>query len=62
MRVYAIREDDGTRVLVLIRCDSCPAEVKPYPEIAASGWQQRGTMNSSGTDSTEQHYCPRCST
>jgi hypothetical protein len=55
MWIYAIREEDGRRELVLIRCDNCGVEVKPHSEIAASGWTKNGVGD------LKWHYCPRCS-
>ena len=61
MRVYAQREDNGQRVLVAFKCNGCGAEIKPYPEIAQSGWEKRGRDNGPGTEKIELDYCPECS-
>lgn len=63
-RIYAVREDNGARVLVLIKCDGpCNPEaaIKPQPRIAESGWTQRGHDNGIGTEKTYRDYCPACS-
>jgi len=61
MRVYAQREDNGQRVLAVLKCDGCGAEVKPHPEIAQSGWEKRGRDKGPGTEKTGLDYCPECS-
>lgn len=61
-REYGIRESDGARVLLLIRCDgpNCEEEIKPHPQIASSGWIRMGTDHGPGTDKLEWDHCPRC--
>jgi hypothetical protein len=58
--IYAVREDTGERVLVAIQCDVCNAEVKPNPDIAASGWVEEGWYNGPGTRKFRQMYCEHC--
>ena len=60
--IYAIREDNGKKVLVALRCDKCGKEIKPNPDIAKSGWTIKGTyvFNNSGK-TTEYFYCNECS-
>lgn len=58
-RVYAIREDDGARVLLEIECDKCDATIKPHPDIANSGWVKEGITDTFG-ETIEWYYCPRC--
>jgi hypothetical protein len=52
VRVYAV-DDNGARFLRYIACDRCDATIKPYPQIAASGWVCRGERNGS-----TYYYCP----
>jgi len=59
-RIYAIREDNGERVLLRIECDGrdCSAAIVPHRDIAQSGWVKRGFRVDDVT--TESFYCPRC--
>lgn len=59
-RIYAVREDNGVRKLVAIRCDWCGAEIAPGPDIAASGWMEAGFDHGLGTEKFRQIYCPAC--
>lgn len=43
-RVYAIEEHTGRRFLFRIDFDYCDASIKPHPDIAKSGWTQRGNF------------------
>lgn len=52
--VYAVRDDNGLRKLVAIRCDMCEKEIAPGPDILNSGWERIGT------DKYEIDYCPVC--
>lgn len=56
-RIYAIREDNGGRILVAIECERCDAQIKPGPDIAESGWVKRGVRALDGTID-EYDYCP----
>lgn len=58
-RVYAVREDNGKRVLVEIVCDECKATIKPHPDIENSGWVKHGGTAADGFE-FEFDYCPRC--
>lgn len=63
MNIYAIREDNGERVLVAIRCDGvgCDAEIKPNPNIAKSGWTTTGVNCSGHPDKSHRwDWCPLC--
>lgn len=62
-RIYGIREDDGRRILLSIRCDGmgCTEEIKPNPNISSSGWIRKGTDRGLGSDKLEWDYCPGCS-
>lgn len=56
-RIYAVREDDGKRVLVEISCDLCGKTIKPNPDIAQSGWLKYGCM---GSEEFDRYLCPDC--
>ncbi len=58
-RVYAVEEGSGKRFLVRLECDKngCTEVIKPYREIASSGWTKHG-IRENGT-SLEWDYCPR---
>ena len=58
--VYAVREDNGKRVLVALQCDGCDAVIKPNPQIASSGWVYKGQDDGPGTDKLRWDYCPDC--
>ena len=58
--VYAVREDNGKRVLVELQCDGCDAVIKPNPQIASSGWVYKGQDDGPGTDKLRWDYCPDC--
>lgn len=60
--VYAVREDNGKRVLVELQCDGsgCNAIIKPNPQISLSGWAYKGQDNGPGTDKLRWDYCPDC--
>lgn len=57
MLIYAIREDDGKRILVEIQCDGCGATIKPA--ATDSGWTKTGVYPRGDTES--QFWCPNCS-
>jgi hypothetical protein len=63
-REYVIRDSDGKKILIRIRCDGggCDEVILPNPNISSSGWIRRGTDRGLGTDKLEWDYCPRCST
>lgn len=56
-RVYAVREDNGKRVLVAIQCD---ASIVSGPDIAGADWKKCGFDNGPGTTKCEQYFCPTC--
>lgn len=61
MRVYATEEGTGTKHLVALECDDCGAKIKPGPDIAASGWEKRGTYYGPGDKrNSEMILCPVC--
>ena len=57
-RIYAVREDNGKRILLALTCDEdgCTAEIKPNPEISRSGWTKTGLTT--GREADERYYCP----
>jgi len=58
--VYAVREDNGERVLVAIHCDRCDNTIKPNPDIPTSGWVKYGQDNGLGTTKVVETLCPEC--
>jgi len=61
MRIYAT-EENGTKHLIVMECDSCDARIKPYSNIAESGWEKWGTYHGPGDDrNIEILLCPECS-
>jgi hypothetical protein len=57
MRLYAIREGDGKRMFVGLKCEGCGIEASlPIPD----GWIKRGQDWGPGTDKLECEYCPNC--
>lgn len=56
--VYAVREDNGERVLVEIQCDRCDATIKPDQYTSESGWVKHTRQHHSET--LEWWYCPDC--
>jgi ribosomal protein L44E len=59
-RVYAVREDDGKRILVALECDRCDKTIAPHPDISMSGWVYVGQDNGIGTPKLSWDYCPDC--
>ena len=60
MRVYAVREDNGKRVLIEIQCDGCGAVIKPNPDISDSGWSKTGYQDNFGESWARNDWCPAC--
>ena len=58
-RVYAVREDDGKRVLVEIRCDGCQAVRPRRADVPDSGWVKHEYMLK-GVYQYERNFCPQC--
>lgn len=62
-RIYATVTVDGEepkRKLVRLECDSpgCGESIKPYPDIASSGWTSRGHQNMATRETARWDYCP----